>query len=305
MFNPDITDTAHSAQPAFAVALNNVGMQHIDLLLTLAELPQQPLAAKADISVNLPRPDIKGIHMSRLYQHLYQWAQAEPVTPATLARLLPQLLHSQQECGSNTARLCLRSNIVLQRPALKSPGLAGFKAYPVMLNANLNGSKFNAGLSIDIGYSSTCPCSAALSRQLLSEQFSHSFAPQSAVSVEQASQWLLQHGSVATPHSQRSVASISVTLSPDADSFGIAALIDCAEQALATPLQTAVKRADEQEFARLNGANLMFVEDAARRLHAGLSQHYPAFAIKVAHLESLHPHDAVASISVNYPEPGK
>ncbi|KPY95846.1 hypothetical protein ALO94_200453 [Pseudomonas syringae pv. spinaceae] len=29
-------------------------------------------------------------------------------------------------------------------------------------------------------------------------------------------------------------------------------------------MQTAVKRADEQAFARLNGQNLMYVEDAAR-----------------------------------------
>ena len=68
------------------------------------------------------------------------------------------------------------------------------------------------------------------------------------------------------------------------------------DRALATPVQTAVKRADEQAFAALNGANLMFVEDAARRLGAALSaagaQHA---AVHVRHIESLHPHDAVAS----------
>ena len=36
------------------------------------------------------------------------------------------------------------------------------------------------------------------------------------------------------------------------------------EAALGTPVQTAVKREDEQAFARLNGRNLMFCEDAPR-----------------------------------------
>jgi GTP cyclohydrolase I len=37
-------------------------------------------------------------------------------------------------------------------------------------------------------------------------------------------------------------------------------------------VQTAVKRADEQAFALANGQNLMFCEDAARRLHLALRQ---------------------------------
>ncbi len=70
-------------------------------------------------------------------------------------------------------------------------------------------------------------------------------------------------------------------------------MIDRVEKALATPLQTAVKRADEQAFAALNGQNLMFVEDAARRIEAALAG-YQNPGIQVRHLESLHPHDAVA-----------
>ena len=46
--------------------------------------------------------------------------------------------------------------------------------------------------------------------------------------------------------------------------------IDLAEGALKTPVQSAVKREDEQAFARLNGRNLMFCEDAARRIAAVL-----------------------------------
>lgn len=294
-----LADTAHAATPAFAAALDSVGMQQIDVIFSLADHPDSLLSAKADISVNLPRADKKGIHMSRLYQQLYQWLQAQPVSPADLKAFLVSLLHSQQECGSTNATLRLQCDLVLRRPALKTEGLAGFKAYPLTLEACLDGDKLSVLLRLDIGYSSTCPCSATLSRQLLSEQFSRQFAAQPVVDTRHVSQWLLQHASLATPHSQRSTARLSVDINPAHDNFGVAQLIDVAEHALATPLQTAVKRADEQEFARLNGANLMFVEDAARRLHAALKPHYPAFSIDVSHHESLHPHDAVASVSYN------
>jgi GTP cyclohydrolase I len=60
-----------------------------------------------------------------------------------------------------------------------------------------------------------------------------------------------------------------------------------------------VKRADEQEFARLNAANLMFCEDAARRVQAELNKDKTLddFWIRVNHMESLHPHDAVAIVT--------
>ena len=51
----------------------------------------------------------------------------------------------------------------------------------------------------------------------------------------------------------------------------IVELIDRVEQALGTPVQTAVKREDEQAFAALNARNLMFCEDAARRVAHALA----------------------------------
>ncbi|WP_333607439.1 GTP cyclohydrolase FolE2 [Arsukibacterium sp.] len=302
MFKLENPDIARATRPTHQAALDSVGMQHIDLLLSLVDLPEQSLAVKANVSVNLPEPDIKGIHMSRLYQHVYHTALAQPLSPVAVEQLLYNLVISQQECGSTSAHLGLRSTVLLQRTALITDGLAGFKAYPVSINASLIGHSVSIKLTVDIGYSSTCPCSAALSRQLLSAHFRRSFAGKAAINVEQASTWLAEHGSLATPHSQRSVARISVNLSQQASHFGLVPLIELAEQALATPLQTAVKRADEQEFARLNGANLMFVEDAVRRLHASLRLHYQSFSVEVSHLESLHPHDAVASVSVNQDE---
>jgi GTP cyclohydrolase I len=73
-------------------------------------------------------------------------------------------------------------------------------------------------------------------------------------------------------------------------------VIDIIEHALKTPVQTAVKREDEQEFALANGQNLLFCEDAARRIQRALDddERIVDFWIRAAHHESLHPHDAVA-----------
>ena len=61
-------------------------------------------------------------------------------------------------------------------------------------------------------------------------------------------------------------------------------------------MQTAVKREDEQEFARLNGQNLMFCEDAGRKLKNGLAEDIRVedFWVRVEHHESLHVHNAVS-----------
>ncbi len=87
-----------------------------------------------------------------------------------------------------------------------------------------------------------------------------------------------------------------VRLADFLDELPLIAIINDAEAALGTAVQTAVKRADEQAFALANGQNLMFCEDAARRLNLALkrSTGINAFHIRVTHAESLHAHDAVA-----------
>ena len=115
-----------------------------------------------------------------------------------------------------------------------------------------------------------------------------------------AADWLASpRGMAATPHAQRSRADIRVELKPSFEQLPLEPLVDAIEDALGTPVQTAVKREDEQAFAELNAANLMFCEDAARRIAATLAadprvDHYDA---TVSHYESLHPHDAVARVS--------
>lgn len=292
-----LPDVAQDLPSSIHRALDWVGMQGIDLPLIL-EGVGFPVAARADVQVNLPNPLAKGIHMSRLYRLLDALAEgATPLAPATLGVLLQAMVESHHDCQSTQARLQLGFELLYRRPALATAGLSGWKAYPVVLEASWTSGAFKLLASVDVMYSSTCPCSAALSRQLLEQAFTQRFAAAQPLQPQVVAQWLREHGSVATPHSQRSVARVCVAVDARAAALGLSELIERVEHALGTPVQTAVKRADEQAFAALNGANLMYVEDAARKVQQALSVVYPCTSVSVRHLESLHPHDAVASVS--------
>ncbi len=159
-------------------------------------------------------------------------------------------------------------------------------------------------LDLTVGYSSTCPCSAALARQLIQQAFDEDFIDM-PVTREAVRAWLGSEQSIlATPHSQRSQAHLSVRVAEGLDELPLLALVDYVEKALGTPLQTAVKRIDEQAFALANGQNLMFCEDAVRRLHQALRDQtgIDGFALRVVHAESLHAHDAVACSEWNWLE---
>jgi GTP cyclohydrolase I len=259
----------------------------------------QRLSAKADAGVSLDDGEARGIHMSRLYLVL-EMLERENLTPALLRRVLQSFLDSHEGL-SRSAYLKIDADLLLKRPALISP-LTGWKTYPVSIEARLKNTMFHVELKIDVPYSSTCPCSAALSRQLIQQQFVDDFANKSLQHADVMA-WLgSTKGIVATPHSQRSHALLQLRLDDYLDDLPLIAFINDAEAALGTAVQTAVKRADEQAFALANGQNLMFCEDAARRLNLALkrSPGINAFHIRVVHAESLHAHDAVAESRWNW-----
>ncbi|WP_246109180.1 GTP cyclohydrolase FolE2 [Vulcaniibacterium gelatinicum] len=296
---PPLPDVAHDAA-ALARPLDWVGMERIALPVRIADAEGRPVqvAASVDAAVDLRDAGARGIHMSRLYLQLQQAFAAEAVTPPGLRRVLQGFVESQQGLSSS-ARLCVRYEHLLLRPALES-GHAGWKRYPVEISAELVEGHFRLWLAFAVEYSSTCPASAALSRQLNAERFAQDFAVARPLSAGVVSEWLAsERGLAATPHAQRSRAAVRVELRPAFDELPLLPLVDAVEAALGTPVQTAVKREDEQAFAELNAANLMFCEDAARRVAAALAAdlRVAAWDVTVAHFESLHPHDAVARVS--------
>ncbi|MCQ4163687.1 GTP cyclohydrolase FolE2 [Tahibacter harae] len=296
-------DVANDARPHVAGALEWVGMGEIEVPISLNSPDGRTVQSGARVTayVNLTRPEARGIHMSRLYLHVDKSLSNEPLTPCSLRRLLKDFLDSHAEL-SDRALVRIRFDHLVRRRALVSDN-SGWKSYPVMLTALMDRGHFSLELAYEVVYSSTCPCSAALARQLIQERFGEDFARGKTLDYDQVLAWLgSEQGICATPHSQRSSAEVRVKLVQGFD-FPLIELIDRVEDALQTPVQTAVKRVDEQAFARLNGENLMFCEDAARRVQHALDadERIVDFWVRASHYESLHPHNAVAVATKGLP----
>ena len=210
----------------------------------------------------------KGINMSRIMRTFYQSAD-ETFSFDVIDRTLDAY---KTDLESFDARIQMRFSVPMKVASLRS-GLSGYQYYDISLELVEQAGVRKKIVHLDYVYSSTCPCSLELS--------------------EHARQ---TRGQLATPHSQRSVARISVVLENDAQVLWFEDLVEMARGAVPTETQVMVKREDEQAFAELNAANPIFVEDAAR-LFCEQLQADPRvgdFRVIASHQESLHSHDAVS-----------
>ncbi|HEY9040442.1 MAG TPA: GTP cyclohydrolase FolE2 [Roseovarius sp.] len=212
----------------------------------------------------------KGINMSRIMRSFYKHAE-RTFSFEVMADALDDYI---KDLGSIDARIQMRFSYPAKVQSLRS-GLEGYQYYDIALELVESGGVRRKFMHLDYVYSSTCPCSLELS--------------------EHARQ---SRGQLATPHSQRSVARISVEELGE-DILWFEDLIEIARAAVPTETQVMVKREDEQAFAELNAANPIFVEDAARLFCEGLlaDPRIGDFRVVASHQESLHSHDAVSVLT--------
>ncbi|MCY3622372.1 MAG: GTP cyclohydrolase FolE2 [Gammaproteobacteria bacterium] len=289
---PDVAsrDGEHSG------TLDWVGMGDIRQPIELRDgEDEHRVEARVQLYVDLANAEAKGIHMSRLYLILDEHAATRPLTPAGLKLLLKSMLVSHRDLSGH-AFIEFAFDYFLRRRSLVSDN-SGWNSYPVAIRGSSVNGEVSIEMDLGVWYSSTCPASAALARQLIQEQFERDFGENGPVGAADVKAWLGTEEAIAgTPHGQRSIARARLRLDDTLPTFPITALVSDVEDALSTPVQTAVKREDEQEFARLNAANLMFCEDAGRRLKSVLDGNPSLldFHVRVEHHESLHAHDAVS-----------
>ena len=160
----------------------------------------------------------------------------------------------------------------LDQESLRS-GLEGYQYYHCSFEGIIDrADRVRKIINFDFIYSSACPCASELSE--------HAREARNLLAI---------------PHSQRSLARVSVEVHPDQE-LSLLELRDMCINGLGTETQVMVKREDEQAFAELNGAKVKFVEDAARLLYEQLIEEARIidFRIVCSHFESLHSHDAVA-----------
>jgi GTP cyclohydrolase I len=293
-----LVDVALEHRAGVDGALDRVGMTEIELPVRVpGPHGVQRVPARVDAFVSLDDPTAKGIHMSRLFLLAQETLEKELLTLATLETLARGFVASHRDL-SRSAQIDVRFELMLKRPALLS-GFRGWRSYPAQLSLRLERGIPRAELRVRVTYSSTCPCSAALARQHVRDRFLERFGADARLDPQRVAAWLESpEGISATPHSQRSHADVRVEVS-SAHPPELAELVDRLEACLETPVQAAVKRVDEQEFARRNGTNPMFCEDAARRIHALLTtdERLLGHVVEIEHQESLHAHNAASRVA--------
>ncbi len=213
----------------------------------------------------------KGINMSRIMRSFYEHAEKTFSFDVIEAALDDY----KTDLESLDARIEMQFSYPARVKSLRS-GLSGYQYYNIALELIEHRGARRKFIHLDYVYSSTCPCSLEL--------------------AEHARQ---VRGQLATPHSQRSVARLSVEVLCDRACLWFEDLIDLCREAVPTETQVMVKREDEQAFAELNAANPIFVEDAARLFCEQLQMdpRIGDFRVIASHQESLHSHDAVSILT--------
>ena len=300
----DYPDIASHGKSHIESTLDRVGMGQVEVPIIISDHEGKTMTVPgfAELYVGLDDPKAKGIHMSRLYLTAQEYLENHPLNWETLTGLLEAFVDSHEGLSSRSS-VKISFDYPLKRRALISEN-EGWRFYPASLSGYWDEEDLILEMFVRITYSSTCPCSAALARQLIQENFKETFADKETITKEEIHEWLGKESAIiATPHGQRSHADIQVRFKDPSESFSLIDIINITETALKTPVQAAVKREDEQEFARLNGSNLMFCEDAARRIKAAfdLRANVSDYRIHTKHLESLHSHDAEAIVTKGIP----
>ena len=269
---PDLQNGPSSLIRGARQQIQHVGISNFRLPLRVQTRDNGPLTLETSVTGTVSlEADKKGINMSRIMRSFYKHAE-ETFSFEVIEAALDDYI---TDLESFDARIQMRFSFPMKVASLRS-GLSGYQYYDIALELVEKAGVRQKIMHLDYVYSSTCPCSLELSE--------HARATR---------------GQLATPHSQRSVARISVVLDPDADVLWFEDLIESCRRAIPTETQVMVKREDEQAFAELNAANPIFVEDAARLFCQVLQADHRVgdFRVIASHQESLHSHDAVSILT--------
>ncbi|HEY1765715.1 MAG TPA: GTP cyclohydrolase FolE2 [Opitutaceae bacterium] len=268
---PDIMDAAHDAIQGAHVPIQQVGVSNFRLPLKYRTKGGSILTLETSVTGTVSlEAELKGINMSRIVRSFYE-RRGEVFTGEWMGRMLKSYL---RRVGTKDARLRVSFSYPMMQRSLRS-GLEGYQYYEVSFEGVMTSAgTYRRFIHFDFVYSSACPCSAELSEHARDRR-----------------------GVYAIPHSQRSKARVTLE-EAEGKKIWIEDVHALCLAALQTETQVMVKREDEQAFAELNGANIKFVEDAARLLYREFDRdrRIHDFRIACSHLESLHSHDAVSVI---------
>ena len=269
---PDIQNGSPKLIRGAKKRIQHVGISNFRLPVNSKTKSSLPISLETSVtgSVSL-EANKKGVNMSRIMRSFYKTAE-EQFSFDVITKAIDLY---KKDLESFDARLQMKFSFPLKTSSLRS-GLSGYQYYDICLEVIDYDNIIKRIIHLDYVYSSTCPCSLELAEHARSVR-----------------------NQMATPHSQRSVARISVEVNPKFSTFWFEDLVLLCREAVPTETQVMVKREDEQAFAELNGTNPIFVEDAVRSFAQKLSEEKRIgdYRVIASHQESLHSHDAISLLT--------
>lgn len=231
---------------------------------------RQHTVAKLDMSVDLPHYS-KGAHMSRFVEILNEYHGE-----LNMQRLPKLLLLIKDRLRADSAHVKITFPYFLEKTAPVS-GLRSLLDYQCTFIGDLNRAVLDCTLEVRVPVNALCPCSKRISDYGAHNQ-------RSDVTISVKSQW----------SDLRNLAPIFIT-----------DLVEIAENSASAPVYSLVKRVDERYLTMQAFDNPVFVEDTVRSVAGQLikDQRVDAFRVSAVNHESIHNHNAFASIEWRRSEP--
>ncbi len=262
---PDV----QSGKSNIKLPIKEVGVENVEVpfLLQLRndDLNYESLCAKVSMRANLDE-DTKGISMSRFIRTLIPFLNL-PLKHDLIKEILVDL---RNKVESNN--VFIKFNFKLPKP--RKSVISDYE-FPVFYKCKFEGQLIDGSFrffqGVKVQYASYCPCSAALSKDLIDK------------------------GLNGFPHNQRSFANIMAEIKEN-NYIWVEDLIDIVEDSIKTIPYPIIKREDEQEIARIASENPIFVEDAIRAISNNLNKNEKIYdwIVKCVHEESIHTSEAIA-----------
>jgi GTP cyclohydrolase IB len=216
----------------------------------------QNTIATIGMYVDLPK-EFKGTHMSRFVEVLNAHGNMVHVENIT------DILYAMQEkLNSHTAHLEMEFPYFMSKKAPVT-GLEGLMDYTARFDATACGKEIDFVLGVQVGVTTLCPCSKAISR----------------------------HGA----HNQRGLVTVQIR---SRCAIWIEDLIAMVESSASSELYSLLKRQDEKAVTERAYDNPVFVEDLVRNVAVQLNAHPEVtwYRAEAENFESIHNHNAYACI---------
>lgn len=216
----------------------------------------QNTVATIGMYVDLPK-EFKGTHMSRFVEVLNAHGNVVHVENIT------DILYAMQEkLNSYTAHLEMEFPYFMVKKAPVSDR-EGMMDYTARFNATACGKEIDFVLAIEVGVTTLCPCSRAISK----------------------------YGA----HNQRGVVTVQIR---SRKAIWIEDLIRMVESSASSELYSLLKRQDEKAVTERAYENPVFVEDLVRSVVVKLNAHPDVtwYKVEAENFESIHNHNAYACI---------